>query len=66
MLQDEQAISLGYGKTDYAASHGLQNPPATLHHVEYAGGKSKPMEPMEKDQVLWMNFNIQQMLLFST
>ncbi|KAK9912890.1 hypothetical protein M0R45_036724 [Rubus argutus] len=47
VLQDEQAISLGYGKTDYAASHGLQNPPATLHHVEYAGGKSKPME---KDQ----------------
>lgn len=63
MQQDEQAISLGYGKTDYSASHGLQNPPATLHHVEYAGGKSKLME---KEQVLWMNFNIQQMLLFFT
>ncbi|XP_061997233.1 protein LNK2-like isoform X1 [Rosa rugosa] len=42
--QDERAISPGYGKTDFSASHGLQNAPATLDHVEYAVGKSKPTE----------------------
>lgn len=52
--KDNQSITPGYGKMDYSAGYGLQNPHAALDHVEYAGGKSKTME---KEQV-WVNLNL--------
>jgi hypothetical protein len=40
---DDQLFTLGYGKMNDPASRGLQNTQVSLAHVEYEGGKSKPM-----------------------
>lgn len=47
--KDDESITPGYGKTNYSASHGLQNAHVILDHVEYAGGKSKPMAKEQTD-----------------
>jgi hypothetical protein len=41
--EEDQLFTLGYGKMTEPASHGLQNTQASLDHVEYDGGKNKPI-----------------------
>ncbi|KAF9688763.1 hypothetical protein SADUNF_Sadunf01G0021900 [Salix dunnii] len=41
--EDDQLFTLGYGKMNDPASRGLQNTQVSLAHVEYGGGKSKPI-----------------------
>ena len=41
--EEDRLFTLGYGKMNDPASHGLQNTQASLDHVEYDEGKNKPI-----------------------
>ncbi|KAF5742442.1 hypothetical protein HS088_TW09G00490 [Tripterygium wilfordii] len=49
---DDKSCTLGYGKPEIPASHGLQNGQAVMDTGEYAKGKSKTKE---KDQKMDLN-----------
>jgi len=41
--EEDRLFTLGYGKMNDPASHGLQNTQASLDHVEYDEAKNKPL-----------------------
>ncbi|XP_020533899.1 protein LNK2 isoform X2 [Jatropha curcas] len=47
--EDDEPFTLDYGKVNDPASHVVQNACAVLDHVEYAGGKNKPMMKEQRD-----------------
>ncbi|KAI9215616.1 hypothetical protein POPTR_T126906v4 [Populus trichocarpa] len=47
--EEDRLFTLGYGKMNDPASHGLQNTQASLDHVEYDEGKNKPILKEQTD-----------------
>lgn len=52
LQHDDLSFTIGHGKIRDLALHDMQNAHAISDHVEYAGGKSKPIDKEKVIQVI--------------